>query len=94
MHLILPQITALENSWQVLMKMALWAVGMAITVQALSYLGSGYLLQQTLAIAQQRLSLTRSTLIVLGAGSISLIAAYLQTTPIGLARENIRNRTH
>lgn len=73
-HLILPQITALENSWQVLMKMRLWAVGLAFTAQALSYLGSGYLLQKTLAIARQSVSLIRSTLIVLGAASIAIVA--------------------
>ena len=73
-HLILPQITALENSWQVLMKMQLWAVGLAFIAQTLSYLGSGYLLQKTLAIARQSVSLIRSTLIVLGATSIAMVA--------------------
>jgi uncharacterized protein (TIRG00374 family) len=73
-HLILPQITALENSWQVLTKMSLWLVGLAFIAQALSYLGSGYLLQMTLAIAHEAVSLLRSTLIVLGAASIAMVA--------------------
>ena len=73
-YLLLPQITALENSWQVLLTMRLWAVGLAFLAQALSYLGSGYLLQKTLAIAYQGVSLMRSTLIVLGAASIAIVA--------------------
>ena len=73
-HLLLPQITALENSWQVLLKMSLWAVGLAFVAQMLSYLGSGFLLQKTLAIARQSVSLMRSTLIVLGSASIGMVA--------------------
>ena len=73
-HLLLPQITALENSWQVLLKMSLWAVILAFIAQALSYLGSGFLLQKTLAIALQSISLIRSILIVLGAASIGMVA--------------------
>ena len=73
-HLILPQITALENSWRVLKSMALWGVGLAFIAQVLSYLGSGFLLQKTLAIARQVVSLMRSTLIVLGAASVGMVA--------------------
>lgn len=43
-HLILPQITALEHSWQVLKTLAPWAVGLAFLSQVWSYLGSGNLL--------------------------------------------------
>jgi uncharacterized protein (TIRG00374 family) len=73
-HLILPQITALENSWQVLTSMALWAVGLAFIAQVLSYLGSGFLLQSILAIAHQKVSLWLNTLIVLGSTSIGMVA--------------------
>ncbi len=73
-YLILPQIATLTNSWQVLLKMFLWAVGLAFLAQVLSYLGSGYLLQKTLAITHQVVSLSRSTLMVLGAASIALVA--------------------
>ncbi len=73
-YLILPQITVLENSFQVLAKMLLWAVGLALLSQVLSYFGSGYLLQKTLAIARQNVSLMLSTLIVLGAASVSMVA--------------------
>jgi len=73
-YLILPQITALENSWQVLTSMYLWAVGLAFIAQVLSYLGSGILLQSILAIAHQKVSLWLNTLIVFGSTSIGLIA--------------------
>ena len=53
-HLLLPQITALENSWQVLLKMSLWAVILAFIAQALSYLGSGFLLQKRLPLLFNR----------------------------------------
>jgi uncharacterized membrane protein YbhN (UPF0104 family) len=73
-HLILPQITALENSWKVLTSLALWAVGLAFITQVLSYLGSGFLLQSILAIAHQKVSLWLNTLIVLGSTSIGMVA--------------------
>ena len=74
LYLILPQITALENSWQVLKSMSLWAVGLAFIAQVISYLGSGYMLQSILAIAHQKVSLWVNTLIVLGSYSIGMVA--------------------
>ena len=73
-HLILPQITSLEHSWKVLTTLTLWAVGLAFVVQALSYAGSGYLLQTILGLTRQSASLFRSTLIVLGAASVGMVA--------------------
>ncbi len=76
-YLILPEITELENSWQVLISMYLWAVGLAFIAQALSYLGSGFLLQSVLAIAHQKVSLWLNTLIVFGSTSIGMVAGGL-----------------
>lgn len=73
-HLILPQITSLENSFQVLEKMIFWAVGLAFLAQLFSYFGSGYLLQMTLELVKETLSLFRCTLMVLGAASVSMVA--------------------
>lgn len=73
-YLILPQIATLTNSWQILLNMFLWAVGLAFVAQVLSYLGSGYLLQKTLAISHQVVSIFRGTLMALGAASIALVA--------------------
>lgn len=76
-HLILPQITALEHSWQVLQSLIPWAVGLAILAQVLSYLGSGYLLQTILKLTHESVNLFRSTLIVMGAASIGMVAGGL-----------------
>jgi uncharacterized protein (TIRG00374 family) len=73
-HLLLPQITALEKSWQVLKSLLPWAVGLAFIAQILSYLGSGYLLQNILRIAKQRGSLWLNTLIVVGSTSVGMLA--------------------
>ncbi|MFZ3069911.1 MAG: YbhN family protein [Anaerolineaceae bacterium] len=73
-YLLLPQIATLENSWNVLKKMTLWAVGLAFLAQVLSYLSSGFLMQKTLAITLQSVSWMRSTLIVLGSASIGMVA--------------------
>jgi uncharacterized protein (TIRG00374 family) len=92
LYLILPQITALENSWQVLKSMSLWAVGLAFIAQILSYLGSGYLLQSILAIAQQKVSLWRNTLIVLGSYSIGMVAGGMIGTTAVIYRWTSRNQ--
>jgi uncharacterized protein (TIRG00374 family) len=73
-YLLLPQITTLKNSWQVLLKMLPYAIALAFLVQVISYLGSGYLLKKTLEISHKIVTLGRSTLIVMGAASISLVA--------------------
>ena len=73
-HLILPQITSLEHSWQVLRTLTPWAVGLAFVVQVLSYLGNGYLLQNIISLTRQFISLLRGTLIVLGSASVGMVA--------------------
>jgi uncharacterized protein (TIRG00374 family) len=73
-HLLLPQITALIDSWHVLASMELWAVGLAFIAQVISYLGNGYLLQRILAIVLQEVTLGLSILIVLGSASIGMVA--------------------
>jgi len=73
-HLLLPQITTLENSWKILSKMLFWAVGLAFIAQTISYIGSGFLLQNTLELVNQPVPLYRSTLVVLGAASVALVA--------------------
>jgi len=46
-HLILPQVTSLEHSVNVIKNMKWWAVGLALLAQVLSYVGTGYLLRAT-----------------------------------------------
>ncbi len=49
-------------------------MGLALINQILSYVGSGFLLQSILDTAHQKVTLWRSTLIVLGSYSIGLVA--------------------
>ena len=91
-YLILPQITALEDSWQVLTSMSLWAVGLAFVAQILSYLGSGILLQSILAIAHQKVSLWLSSLIVLGSFSIGMVAGGTIGTTAAIYRWTSRGK--
>ncbi|MGB3908390.1 MAG: lysylphosphatidylglycerol synthase transmembrane domain-containing protein [Methanomethylovorans sp.] len=73
-HLILPQLTALENSFKVISSMNIWIFMLAIVAQIASYLEYGYLLRACVAIARQELSILWGTLITLAASSIGLIA--------------------
>ena len=73
-HLILPQITSLEHSWQVLRTLLPWAVALAFSAQIFSYFGSGYLLQNILKMTNHPIGLLRSTWMVLGAASVGMVA--------------------
>lgn len=73
-HLILPQLTALENSLKVISSMNLWLFILACSAQIVSYLEYGYLLRGCVSIVQQELSAFWGALIAIGASSIGLIA--------------------
>lgn len=73
-YLLVPQITTLQNSWSVVQGMIWWAVALAITSQALSYLGSGFMLHAILDTNQQKLSILKGTLITMASVSIGLVA--------------------
>jgi uncharacterized protein (TIRG00374 family) len=73
-HLLLPQITTLEHSLQVIKGMTWWAVGLAAGAQVLSYLGSGILLQAVAAVTGDHLSVVWGTLITAASYSIGLVA--------------------
>ena len=72
-HLLLPQLAALERSAQVLRTMSPWLVGLAFAAQALSYLSSGYLLAALVRSTGDRLSLARGTMVFTAASTIGLI---------------------
>jgi glycosyltransferase 2 family protein len=76
----------------VLTSLALWAVGLAFLAQFFSYLGSGFQLQSILAIAQQKVSLWRSTLIVLGSYSIGLLAGGVVGSSVAIYRWTSRGK--
>lgn len=73
-HLLVPQIAALEKSWAVIQAMTWWVVILAIVAQVLSYIGSGYMLHTIMAINQQKLSTLKGILITMAANSIGLVA--------------------
>ncbi len=57
--------------------MILWAVGVALAAQILSYLGNGYLLKAIVALVGQTMTILSCTLIVTAASSIGLVAGGL-----------------
>ena len=73
-HLLVPQITTLTSSWSVVQGMIWWAVALAIVAQALSYLGSGFMLHAILEPYQEKLAIPKGVLITMAAFSIGLVA--------------------
>jgi uncharacterized membrane protein YbhN (UPF0104 family) len=85
-HLLLPQITALEHSVEVIEAMALWAVILALLAQAVSYVGLGYLMRAAAGLVHDRLPLLRSTLIGVAASDIGLVAGGAVGSAAGVYR--------
>lgn len=73
-HLVLPQLTSLEHSLQVIKRLVLWAVALAVVAQVLSYLGSGYLLRGIVAITHQRFSVVKGIMMTLASSSVGVVA--------------------
>jgi glycosyltransferase 2 family protein len=73
-YVIFPQLSTLENSWNVLLSLTLWAVFLACIVEILAYMSNGYLMQQILEHTHQHVPLLHSTLIVLGSLSVGFVA--------------------
>jgi uncharacterized membrane protein YbhN (UPF0104 family) len=73
-HLLLPQLTELEHSIDVVEQMKLWAVGLAILAQMLRYAGAGYLLHAASGVAGSRLTTRRGAFITVGASAVGLVA--------------------
>jgi uncharacterized membrane protein YbhN (UPF0104 family) len=73
-HLLLPQLTELEHSIDVVEQMRLWAVGLAILAQMLSYVGAGYLLHAASKVAGSQLKTRRGAFITAGAAAVGMVA--------------------
>jgi len=73
-YVIFPQLSTLENSWDVLLSLTLWAVFLACIVEILAYVSNGYLMQKILEHTQEHVPLLYSTLIVLGSLSVGFVA--------------------
>lgn len=73
-YYLLPQLTSLGHSMEVLRGMMWWAVGLAIAAQATSYAGSGFLVHATAGLVGQRVSIGTGAAVTLGSASIGLVA--------------------
>ena len=76
-HILLPQITSLKDSINVLRSMSAWLVSLACLAQIGSYFGSGYLTKSIVELGKTKLSLGRGVLITLASGSIGLVGGWV-----------------
>lgn len=72
--ILLPKISTLKNIVSVLRGMSYWMVGLAVTAQICSYMGSGYLLQKIMSDGRKRFSILRGALITMASASLGLVA--------------------
>lgn len=73
-YLLLPQLNSVQRSMYVLKNLKYWALALAVICEAMSYVGSGYLINSLLGLFNDRVSLWRSILIVLASASIGMVA--------------------
>ena len=74
-HLLLPRLDTIEESFKTMRTLAPWAIAMAVLFETLSYIANGALLQSIVHLAGERLTLRRSIAIEIGAGTVALVAA-------------------
>lgn len=72
---LIPRIGSIGESLEVVRTMRVWPLGIAIVAEALSYVANGWLLCQTVGMSGDRMRLGRATAIVMGASTVSLVAA-------------------
>jgi hypothetical protein len=73
-NLLLPQISNFTEAWSVVKTMTWWAVGLAALSEVFSYLSYGYCIHAIVESRKQKLSVPKSTLIVMSATSVGLVA--------------------
>jgi uncharacterized protein (TIRG00374 family) len=73
-HILMPQIATFGHSLEVLRSMSLWALGLAILAQFLSYVGSGYLMRGIGLATGRGVSILRGTAITAASNSVGLVA--------------------
>lgn len=76
-HLVWPQLGALQDSAKVLRTMRPWAVALAIISEMLSYVALGYMMKRIVGLTGQVLTLNRAFAVTLASGSVGLIAGGL-----------------
>jgi len=85
-HLLLPQITELRHSIRVIEQMSMWAIGLALVAQVLSYVGSGYLAHSAVEIVNDQLPVLRALMIIVAASDIGLVAGGAVGSTAGVYR--------
>jgi uncharacterized protein (TIRG00374 family) len=73
-HLILPQFTNLQHSYQVIRGLLWWALALATAAQVASYVGSGYLLKTLVDLSGSSLSILSGMMITLAGYSLGMVA--------------------
>lgn len=71
---VLPKITTLQNTIQVLQSMSIWLIVLAFFAEILSYTGSGYLLKVLVTMGNSKFSIFKGVMIYMASSSIGLIA--------------------
>ncbi len=74
-HFLLPRIDTIQAALQTLRTMAPWAIALALTMETLSYLANGELLQSVVALTGEHISLRRAAAIEIAAGTVAIVAA-------------------
>jgi len=96
-HLFLPQIATLENSYKVAKNMSIWVIFLAVVSQFISYLGSGYIFKSLVRLSKHSLSIFKSTMITMASISFGMIAGGLIGTATMtyrlMKKEKISNET-
>ena len=72
-YIFAPQLASLEDSLRVIRKMSPIFIALALGTQVASYWGSGYLMQASVSIVKQRITIFQGALVTLAANSVSLL---------------------
>lgn len=73
-YFVIPQIASLQKNVGVVRSLKPWAVGLAITAQLTSYVGSGLTIKELVKSAHRYISIFRGVMITLSSTSIGLVA--------------------
>ncbi len=82
-HLLLPQITTLQHSLEVIRGMSWWVLALAVVSMLTSFVGSSLLLRAIARMTGDRLGLVRGALITAASTSVGLVAGGI--VPAGVA---------
>src|SRR6266496_4510116 len=72
-YLLAPRLASLKDSLKVIRQMSPIFVALALGTQVASYWGSGYLMQASVGIVKQRITIFQGALVTLAANSVSLL---------------------